>query len=215
GQTCVSRFHIIDSIPFTSAFKFDIEVWHSAECEIAMAATSYWYARPGATDDFPAIQPEQLKTITPPPPPDAKVVQGALEGESMKVVECTGGAHTVQKSDGWEWSNDAQLWWRDGKPGDTLTVIFPVEKAGRYDVRGVFTKAVDFGIVLLSVNGQPAGGDRDFYNDGVIVTPEEYLGVFDLTQGENTLKVEIVGANPNAVAAHMFGLDYLMLKPAP
>ena len=215
GQTCVSRFHIIDNIPFTSAFKFDIEVWHSKECEVAMAATSYWYARPGATDDFPAIKPEQLTIVTPPPPPDVKIVQGALEGESLKVVDCTGGAHTVQKADVWDWSLAGQLWWRHGKPGDTLTLAFPVEKAGRYEVRGVFTKAVDFGIVRLSVNGQPAGGDRDFYNDGVIVMPEDLLGVFDLTQGENTLKAEIVGANEKAVPAHMFGLDYLMLKPAP
>ena len=215
GQTCVSRFHIIDSIPFTSAFKFDIEVWHSKECEVAMAATSYWYALPGATDDFPAIQPEQLTIITPPPPPDVKIVQGALEGESLKVVECTGGTHMVQKADVWDWSLAGQRWWRHGEAGDTLTLAFPVEKAGRYDVRGVFTKAVDFGIMRLSVNGQAAGGDRDFYNDGVIVTPEESLGVFDLKQGENTFSVEIVGANEKAVLSHMFGLDYLIVKPAP
>jgi len=214
GQTCVSRFHVIDNIPFTEAFKFDMEVWHWQECEIAMAATSYWYARPGGSDDFPAIAVDNLKVITPLPLPAMKVVEGALEGERLKVGESTGGQVVRQTSGAWGWSREEQLWWRYGEPGDTLTIIFPVEKAGRYDVRAVFTKAVDYGIVQLRLNGQEAGAPRDFFNDGVIATPEESLGVFELTQGENTLTAEIVGANENAVPSCMFGLDYLLLKPA-
>ena len=53
GRTSVNRFHIIDAIPFTKSFRFDIEVWHwTPKIDISYAATSYWYARPGATDDF-------------------------------------------------------------------------------------------------------------------------------------------------------------------
>ena len=214
GQTCVSRFHVIDNIPFTEAFQFDMEVWHWQECEIAMAATSYWYARPGGTDDVPPIATENLKVIAPPPPPEMKVVEGALEGERLKVAECTGGQTVNQTSDAWGWSREEQLWWRDGQPGDTLTLAFPVEKAGRYDVRAVCTKAIDYGIIRLRVNGEEAGAERDFFNDGVIATPEESLGIFELAEGENTLTAEIVGANANAVPSHMFGLDYLLLKPA-
>jgi hypothetical protein len=214
GQTCVSRFHVIDNIPFTNAFKFDMEVWHWQECEIAMAATSYWYARPGGSDDVPAVAVDSLKIIAPPPPPEMKVVEGALEGESLRIAECTGGQTINQTSDGWGWSREAQLWWRDGQPGDTLTIAFPVEKAGRYDVRAVFTKAVDYGIIQLRVNGQEAGAPRDFFEGSVIATPEESLGVFELTEGENTLTAEIAGANEKAVPSHMFGLDYILLKSA-
>ena len=214
GQTCVSRFHIMDNIPFTKAFKFDMEVWHWKDCEIAMAATSYWYARPGGSDDFPPIDKADLKIVAPPPLPPAKVVKGALEGEILNVLECTGGTHETQYSDTWGWSHEQQLWWREGKPGDTLTLAFPVENAGRYDVRAVFTKAIDYGIIQLTINGKKAGAPRDFFHDGVIATPEESLGVFDLPEGENRLTAEIVGANEKAVPSHMFGLDYLLLKPA-
>lgn len=213
GQTCVNRFHIIDNIPFSQAFRFDMEVWHWNECEIAMAATSYWYALPGASHGGPALDTAQLKVVAPPPPPEAKVVKGALEGESLKIVERTGGDAVIQSSDAWEWSCEQQLWWRDGKPGDRLTVEFPVEKAGRYDVRAVFTKAVDYGIFRLLINGAEIDPARDFYNNGVVATPEESIGTFDLKAGENTLTAEIVGANADAVPAHMFGLDYLLLKP--
>ncbi|GMV93961.1 MAG: hypothetical protein AMXMBFR82_37390 [Candidatus Hydrogenedentota bacterium] len=214
GQTCVSRFHIIDNIPFTKAFKFDMEVWHWEECEIAMAATSYWYAMPGATHSGPPIDTAALKIVTPPPAPAPKVVEGALEGESLKVVEHTGGNAVVQSSDAWEWSREQQLWWRDGKPGDRLTVEFPVEKAGRYDVRAVFTKAVDYGIMRLLINGEEVNPARDFYNNGVIATPEESFGTFELKAGANTFTAEIVGANAEAIPGHMFGLDYLLLVPA-
>jgi hypothetical protein len=179
-----------------------------------MAATSYWYARPGGSDAVPAIDPADLKIVAPPPPPEAKVVKGALEGESLNIVERTAGEAVVQSSDAWGWSGEQQLWWRDGQPGDRLTVEFPVEKAGRYDVRTVFTKAVDYGIMRLFINGQEIDAARDFFNDGVIATPEESLGVFDLAAGANTFTAEVVGANDKAVPAHMFGLDYLLLKPA-
>ncbi|MBX7256527.1 MAG: DUF2961 domain-containing protein [Candidatus Hydrogenedentes bacterium] len=214
GQTCVSRYHIIDDIPFTKHFKFDIEVWHWAECDIAMAETSFWYAKPGATDTFAPIDPISLKVIAPPPLPVPKKVEGAIEGETLREVERTGGSLSKQDAASYGWSGDAQGWWTDGKPGDTLTIGFPVEKAGRYKLLAVFTKAVDYGIAKLSVNGQSAGDPIDFYNDGVVSTPETSLGVFDLKAGENLLKVEITGANAKAVPRHMLGLDYLRLEPA-
>ena len=214
GQTCVNRFHVIDTIPFTKSFKFDMEVWHWAECEIAMAATSYWYARPGAESTAAAIEPDSLEVIVPPPLPEAKRVEGALEGETMKVVSAQGGNAQVQESDTWGWSGAKQLWWIDAKPGQTLTLSFPVEQAGAYEILAVFTKAVDYGIVEININDRVAGEPIDLYNDGVVPTPETSLGVFDLNKGDNLFKVRIVGANDKAIARHMFGLDYLMLKPA-
>jgi hypothetical protein len=39
------------------------------------------------------------------------------------------------------------------------------------------------------------------------------LGTFDLAAEGNELSVTVIGANPQAIAAYMFGLDYLLLKP--
>ena len=53
GNTSVNRFHILDDIPFTRSFKFDMENWHSnPTCDTTRAAVSYWYARPGCWDDW-------------------------------------------------------------------------------------------------------------------------------------------------------------------
>jgi hypothetical protein len=211
GRTSVNRFHILDRIPFTKDFKFDMELWHWKDCKVNLGLTAYWYAMPGAEDNFPAIKPEQL-VVRPMPKYEVPHVAGAIEGESMRIVKSTG---TPEPQD---WDGDSagrHLWWHGGqKPGDDLRLEFNVAKAGKYRVFGRFLKAVDYGIIQLAINGQKAGEPIDFYHDGVIQTGELPLGTFELHKGANELSAVVVGANPKAQKQYMFGLDYILLKPA-
>ena len=210
GHTCVNRMHIMDDIPFNESFRFDMEVWHWADTKITQSITAYWYAAADGTDNFGAPLPELLVVPEFEPP---KGVEGALEGEELKVISVTNGTVEEQSGVHWKWSKMSHLWWRDGKPGDALVLAFPAEKAGKYEVFAVFTKAEDYGIHQLSINGKSAGETRDFFHKGsVAVTKEESLGEFDLTESDNTFEVTIVGTNPAALPSHMFGLDYLRLE---
>jgi hypothetical protein len=49
GRTVNSRVRSLDAVPFTSSFKFDMEVFHSAESQVDYGMTTYWYGKPGAT----------------------------------------------------------------------------------------------------------------------------------------------------------------------
>lgn len=40
GYTVLSRTRSLDAIPFTQSFRFDMEVWHWAKCEVGYAATT-------------------------------------------------------------------------------------------------------------------------------------------------------------------------------
>jgi hypothetical protein len=53
GLYAMNRFHVLDPIPFSRTLRFDLEIWHWSTTTIAVDATLYWYARPGARDDFP------------------------------------------------------------------------------------------------------------------------------------------------------------------
>lgn len=211
GYSVNDRYRALDAIPFEESIHFDMEFWHWGKGKNNYAPATFWYARPGATKNIePDPETVALKVakersdIMPIPQ-----VEGAIEGETLEVAEKTGGTTQVQSA-GFGWSNDGQLWWMDGNVGDRLVVEFPVEKAGRYSVVANITKAVDYGIVKLSVNGsEPKEFDR--YNQGVQHDPVE-LGTFDLKEGDNTLEVEIVGANPQAAPRRMFGLDYIKLE---
>ena len=207
GQTCVSRFHIMDEIPWTKSFRFDLEMWHWADVKVAQSVCAYWYADGAAKDNFPAIDPALLSV---PAVPEMKGVEGALEAEKMKVVSVGGGEASVQNGVA-KWSLMEQLWWRHGKVGDKLVLAFPVAEAGRYEVIGRFTKAPDYGIHKLAINGQPVQDQIDLYRTKVRAEDEQSLGVFDLTQGDNKLEVQAVGANEKAKPGNMFGLDYLRL----
>ena len=211
GRVSVNRFDILDRIPFTKSFKFDMELWHWADCKVNMAVIDYYYGRPGAKDTMKPIAPEQL-VIRPMPPWTPPKVAGAIEGEQMKIIKKTG----TPEPQNWEDASDGKhLWWRGAQPKDELVLGFEVPKAGKYQVFGRFLKAVDYGIVQLSVNGEKAGAPIDFYNEGIVLSPEILLGTFDLKEGENQISATITGANDKAVKSYMIGLDYLLLKPVP
>ena len=93
-------------------------------------------------------------------------------------------------------------------------LALPVEKAGNYQLRVQLTKAVDYGIVQLSLDGKKLSGPIDLYNNGVVATGELDLGRHELSAGEHKLTVAITGANEKAVKSYMFGLDYLKLVEA-
>ena len=88
----------------------------------------------------------------------------------------------------------------------------PVEKAGTYRLKMQLTKAVDYGIVQLSLDGKKLGKPIDLYNNGVVATGVLDMGTHELAKGQHVLRVEIVGANEKAVKSYMFGLDYHQME---
>jgi len=215
GFTANSRYRALDAIPFSRGIQFDMEMWHWAGTQVNYARATFWYGRPGAVgnvepDPETAAQPVALKRED---VVEVFRVKGALEGESLKIVEKTGGITEIQDVSQFRWSDDRQLWWRDGKVGDTLTLEFPVAKAGRYCMFASLTKAVDYGIVEMCVNENPGVEFARFHTR--VEHDKLELGTLDLKQGTNRLVVKIIGANEKAVKKHMFGLDYIQLTPAP
>ena len=210
GHTSVNRWHIIDCIPFTKHLCFDMEIWHwTPDTKVDPAVVAYWYAKPGATDAFPAIKPADLK-VTTIPPYAAPRVEGAIEGEEMEILNKTGGSPRPQAIG--RLSGDSHLWWIEAQPGDQLELGFDVEKAGTYRVLAQFLKARDYGIVKLAINGQPVAEPLDLYAALIEPTGELDLGEFALKAGQNRITIEIVGANEEAMKSYMCGLDYVRLE---
>lgn len=212
GHVSVNRWHLVDNVPFQTSFEAAIEKYYPNNRPTLYASTAYWYLAPGGTDPYGPVGIKDRTAYY--EQPQVTKVTGALEGESMRVLEKTGGATQTQEllSYGPGWSDDAHLWWTGAKPGDKLVLAVPVKEAGRYELRVQLTKAVDYGIAQLSLDGQKLGEPVDLYNNGVIHTGVLSLGTADLTPGEHKLTVEIIGANDKAVKAYMFGLDYVKLE---
>jgi len=210
GHTSVNRFHVIDDIPFTRQFKFDIENWHShASTATTRAAVSYWYARPGGSDFF---KPITAADVAPPQKLEFKVrhVPGAIEGEKMQELTVPGNCRIENL--GQAFSGEEHLWWEKAKPGDKLVLGFNVTEAGQKYVIVRLTRNNDYAKVQLYVNDRKAGDVIDLYNESVQPADELDLGAFDLEKGQNRLTVEIVGANEKAIKNYEFAVDYIKLK---
>jgi hypothetical protein len=62
GYTSLFRCQMLDRIPFRKSFHYALEVRHGQPGNnVQYAATAYWYARPGAVDQSPAITAELLQ----------------------------------------------------------------------------------------------------------------------------------------------------------
>jgi hypothetical protein len=207
GHQSVLRWHVADNVPFQKSFEGAIEKYYENKRPTLYACVPVWYLAPDGVDPFEAVPVKERDSYyeVPPPKGGLKIV-GTPKGQ----VETQDMAHFGAG----KWSGDEQLWWTRGKPGDKLELAWNVEKEGNYEVSVTLTKARDYGIVQLYIDGQKAGGPIDLYNPEVIPTGPVSLGNHELTKGEHRLTVEIVGANEKAVKAHMFGLDRILLGPA-
>ncbi len=211
GFTVNSRYRSLDAIPFRKSIRFDMELWHWAKTTMNYAPTTFWYARPSATWNVKP-DPKEAKRPIPRSVEDIikpRRVKGAIEGETLPVTIRSGGVTEIQNIPGLRWSNNRQLWWRNAKEQDKLVVEFTVGKAGDYDVTLGITKAVDYGIVRITVNSETKIDSLDLYNPSVIAA-EIKLPECHLRRGKNQLQVTILGANPSAVKSYMFGLDYIL-----
>lgn len=145
-------------------------------------------------------------------------VASALEGEDLKILQTTAGSTSVQPMKGFTgdvWSGGKQLFWSKGKPGDRLDLELNVDKAGKYEIAGVFTMARDYAQVQVILDGKPLGKVLDCYNyPDVITTGVTTIGTAELSAGAHKLTLEIKGSNPSALKSYLVGLDYLVLRPA-
>ncbi len=153
----------------------------------------------------------------PPIDPRSGKVPGAIEGEAMETLEITGGRVRTQPMGNFKadsWSGGSQLWWSDGKPGDSLTLGLPCKQGGRFEVMAVMTKAVDYGVLTASINGSEPTLPIDLFNKPeVITTGPISLGSHELEAGTHALQLTLGEPNPNALPRNMVGLDYVFLVP--
>ncbi len=214
GNLSVNRWHIADNVPFQSGFEADIEKYYANTRPTLYAATVYWYLAPGGVDPYGAAPVEERTNYYAPLP--STHIPGSLEGETLPVLEKSGGDYRSQDMDAFEgnWSDYLQGWWTGARPGDRLTLAVSAPAEGRYNVKAQFTKARDYGIAQFYLDGQKLGAPLDFYDSSVITSGELTLGTLALTPGQHHFAVEIVGANPRAEKSYLFGLDYVKLEAA-
>ncbi len=207
GFTSLNRWHILDRIPFQKDFRFDMELWHWFGCKVNMTVTTYYYALPSATDTYKPVTQEMVNL---PMLPDIPKVAGAIEGETMRIMDRPG---PIEPQYITELSSYGYMRWWVAKQGHKLPLGFNVEKAGKYQISARFLNGPDNAIFQMYINGAKAGQPVDQYDPNVVLSKDIDLGVFELKAGENVITAEMVGGNEKVKIPNVFGLDYILLKP--
>jgi hypothetical protein len=216
GNTTNGRVRLLDGIPFTKDFRFDMEVWHWAKTKIDYSVVNFWYGFDGAQlVDFQSRkdQIEEVKSLVSYKTP----MSLDIPGFKIEKVPTAGNVQvqTMQEfsREGRKWDNDDQLWWAGAGPGAKLQLILETEKDGSYKLVGELTKARDYANIQFRVDGEKVGGVIDLYNPEVIPTGTMEIGKIDLKAGKHVVEVEIVGKSDKADPSYMVGIDQLRLEP--
>lgn len=222
GHNVMSRTRLLDGIPFQKSLDFDIELTAWQPTKLTYAATTYWYALPGATCNV-AAQPNEASQAVP-TLEQAKIDElasrprkpGALECEKMKVVNKTEGMTVGNQSMApWgaeRWSFGEHLIATGKGPGAFYELDVPAPDEQPRQVVVYLTQANDYGILKFAVNGQPSATTFDGYAEQVQPAGPVRLGVFKPKDGRFLLRAEITGANSKAVGPRfLFALDCVVL----
>lgn len=142
--------------------------------------------------------------------PVARKIPGLLEAETLR-YRVEGEVPELAKQETSTWaggiSENAQLYvgarWRGA-----LVFELPVPEAGRYRVAGYFTRAGDYGVVRVSVNGKEVVPSLDLSIVGFEPTGEIPLGEFAFDRGIAQIEVQSVGKGAHSEPPYyQFGID--------
>ena len=224
GWNVMSRTRHLDGIPFAKSLQFDIELMSWKPTTLTYAATTYWYAFPGARSNLKPQPDEAAQPI--PTLADAKAQKiaanpgkpGAIECESMKVLRKSGDLRVFsQDMSAWgseHWSAGHHLTVMARKVGDFVELEAPVPDNKPCVIHLHATHAPDFGMLRFLVQGKPSDATFDGYADKVQPAEPIKLGAFTPEQGKLVLRIEVTGANAKSTGArYFFGLDCITLEP--
>src|SRR5690606_14555150 len=96
------------------------------------------------------------------------------------------------------------------KAGDFATLELSVPEEGEYELSVIFTKAKDYGIVQLSIDGKEVGEPFDGYSSSVATSDPVNMGTLELTAGEHTITFTITGKSESSTG-YLAGIDVLRL----
>ena len=96
-------------------------------------------------------------------------------------------------------------------PGEKLEIELP-KVTGEVSVEVCLTCAVDYGIVVASIDDRVLDVPLDLYEPNVVTTGLLSWKDIDLSDGPHVLAFEMVGSNPKGKPLMFFGIDYLRVR---
>ena len=108
------------------------------------------------------------------------------------------------------WSANQQLFWNPRGAGSRLELKIPIARDGRYALSAYFTKAVDYGVLQIGMQGKQLGRYDGFSLGPVARSQAINLGTHDLKRGDHWLIFVVAAKNPRS-RGNMVGIDAISI----
>jgi hypothetical protein len=217
GYNTFLRLRCLDGIPFESRLQFDIEMLSWTEGTVDYATTVFWYGEGSAIATGASGVEEATRELLPSPEnPLNYTIPNSLEFEDLIPAEQSPSLATEIQDmtvfSGFKWSKAKQLLCRNASQGDYLLYRFENYKPVTYRIQVQGTKAVDYGILSFSVNGNPLI-NADLYHNSVVHSGIISLGEYTPENGCFEIKIIYSGKSRSATG-NLFGLDCIQFIEA-
>ena len=166
--------------------------------------------------DSPDLNAQECRSwddlFAPPGQPVRVAIEGRYEAEEGGPIRLAGmpkGRVWSQNMQGWGpyWSGNTQLIWMCREQSLELTLSFDATEAGR-GLRFGFTKAPDYGIFEIYLDGKKVEDSVDLFDSKVIRAADHELSNLQIPKGSHTLKFKCVGKRQQS-RSFLFGMDYI------
>jgi len=232
GFNICTRQRGLDAIPFQRQFRFDMESSFGTGIRnpwnlLGYSAVTWWYARPGATHNRPALPDRAAAPIVSLEELDRRAqeirtagvrrVEGAIELEDLTATARSPGLQGGPQVPAARFrparmSGGAHYFVAARNPGDFVEFTL----AEQYKPRRVIlhlVRSYDFGIVQVSVGGKNTGEPIDLFEPDPVTIAKIDLGVIEPTGNVITLRATLIGGNPKSRPPRSyFGLDCVVVE---
>ncbi|MCT4590426.1 MAG: DUF2961 domain-containing protein [Carboxylicivirga sp.] len=199
GMTTISRWRMLDVMPFNSSYHFDMELWHwDGNIKMDYAPTVFWYG----TYDSKAEYKNSIEDVKIP----VKLAK-RYEAENFFVKEVNGGKVINEAFLSHNWSAQNHLVWKQAKQGDKVLTTFNVSEEQTGTLKMVFTNGPKYGAADVYLNGTLLFEKLDFSDEKLGL--EEYKAEnITLRKGQNIVTL-VARQDAKHEKEHKVGLDYL------
>jgi len=152
-----------------------------------------------------------------PPRTSQSAVEASVEAEHMRVVaKSRPFIFWLQPTSDFlagRWSKDGHMFAVATQREDWIELELPEQEPGPYRLELLLTKAADYGVVSVSLNGVTIKEEIDLWSDrGVVPTGPLDLGRVELRERGDVLRLDVTGTNPGAAPPYFqFGIDGVRL----
>lgn len=170
-------------------------------------------------EDIP-VKPDTLERKYLVEPPGEKLADGTwrFDGVNLRFAG-SGSKPEVRKRfdlDKKSFSGGRALIWSARQRGEAITLEFPVDEPGQYELRGKFSLGPDHGRVTIAVDGRSVKGGNnqpaDFYYKEFVAAKAMPLTTQEFKKGVHKVTITMRDKNANS-AGMVFGIDELLLVP--